>query len=431
MLIQDKLDHIHKDISHNVTYIYQRNDLLTTIDLVFHSVLQFYFQGKLLKKGWSEALIIGDTRCGKSETIERLVNHYKSGEISSGENTSFAGLVGGLQQTQKRWSIIWGRVPLNDRKLLAIDEVSGLSYQDIANMSQIRSSGIAEITKIQTERTFARTRLVWLSNPRADTPVAYFNSGVEIVKDLIGKPEDIARFDLVLIMATDEVPKEVINASTREEVPHIYTSALCRNLILWAWSRKADQVVISHDTTQKTLDIAEKLCNKYSSDVPIVTLSEQKVKIIRLAVALAARLFSSDIKGEKVIVNPEHVEYIGEFLDMIYSKPAFAYDIWSKSRRSAITLTNAKLVEARLRAIGKSIIEVLMDMRQIRINDIEEVLGMTREEAKEFISFLVRNRALCKQYTYYIKQPAVIVLLRKLQSEMKDEIMKEEVKDDF
>jgi hypothetical protein len=298
-------------------------------------------------------------------------------------------------------------------------------------MSQIRSSGIAEITKIQTERTFARTRLVWLSNPRSDTPVSYFNSGVEIVKDLIGKPEDIARFDLVLVMATNEVPKEVINASSRETVEHIYTSELCHHLILWVWSRKPDQVIISEATTQKCLDVAEKLCNKYSSDVPIVTISEQKIKIIRLAVALAARLFSCDIKGEKVIVNPEHVEYIGEYLDKIYSTTAFAYDIWSKSRRSAITLTNEKLVEDRLRAIGKAVIEVLMDMRQIRINDIEEVLGMTREEAKEFISFMVRNRALCKQYTYYIKQPALIVLLRRLQNEMKEEIMKEETVNDF
>jgi len=173
------------------------------------------------------------------------------------------------------------------------------------------------------------------------------------------------------------------------------------------------------------------LCNKYSSDVPIVTISEQKIKIIRLAVSLAARLYSTDEKGEQVIVTPEHVAYIGTYLDMIYSKPAFAYDIWSKSRRSAITLTNEKLVEDRLRAIGKAIIEVLMDMRQLRINDIEEVLGMSREEAKEFISFMVRNRALCKQYTYYIKQPALIALLRKLQSELRDVPVEKEEAHEF
>lgn len=415
--IEKKLNHICDDLANNVTYIYQRPDLITAIDLSYHSVLQFYFQGKLVKKGWVETLIIGDTRCGKSETMERLINHYKIGEISSGENTTFAGLVGGLQQTQKRWSIIWGRIPLNDRKLLCIDEVSGLTHADIANMSQIRSSGIAEITKIQTERTFARTRLVWLSNPRTDIPVSYFNSGVDIIKDLIGKPEDIARFDLALVMASSEVPKEIINAANRTKVPHIYTGAACRNLIMWAWSRKAEDIKIGGKTTTAILEVSERICNKYSSDIPIVTMSEQKIKIARLSIALAARLFSTDATSQHVIVEPGHALYIEKYLSYIFDKPAFAYDIWSRSRKNALTLKNEAEVQERILQHGTEIIDVLMDLKQIRISDIEEMLGISREEAKELISFLVKNRALVKNYTYYQKQPALIALLRKLQSQ--------------
>ena len=271
MQIAEKLKDIHQDISHNITRIYGRDDLLTAFDLVYHSVLSFRFQGRLIKKGWVEGIIIGDTRCGKTETSERLIDYYRLGEISSGENTSFAGIVGGLQQTQKRWNIIWGKLPLNDRKLLIIDEVSGLRYEDIANMSSIRSSGIAEITKVQTERTFARTRLLWLSNPRIDQPVNYFNSGVDIIRNLIGKPEDIARFDFALLMSSDEVSIDVINNSYKIKVFHKYKASLARNLVLWAWSRKPEEIIIDEKTTDEILFAAKTLCEKYSEDLPIIT----------------------------------------------------------------------------------------------------------------------------------------------------------------
>jgi hypothetical protein len=426
LTIQKKLDEIYEDLSSNVTFIYQRDDLHFAIDLSYHSILQFYFQGKLLKRGWVEILAIGDTRCGKSETMERLINHYRAGEISSGENTSFAGLVGGLQQTQKRWSITWGRIPLNDKKLLCIDEVSGLSHTDIANMSQIRSSGIAEITKIQTERTFARTRLVWLSNPRADTPVSYYNNGVEIVKELIGKPEDIARYDLALVMSAAEVSKEVINQHQHKKIPHKFNTSVCHNLILWCWSRKPEQIYISEDTNKVILEIADMLCNKYSTDLPIVTMSEQKIKVARMTVALAARLFSTDETGEKVIVKPEHALYIGKYLDKIYSKPAFAYDIWSKTRQNAVSLANTEAVREKIAPLGKQVVDVFMDMKQIRISDLEEILGVSREETKDVLSFLIKNRALIKVYSWYQKQPAFIALLRDIQETLKE---KTEVKE--
>ena len=113
--IATKFDEIHNDLEANVTRIYQRRDLLTAVDLVYHSVLQFKFQGVLVKKGWLECLVIGDTRCGKSETLERIAEHYMAGEVVTGENVSFAGLVGGLQQSQKVWSITWGRPVLRKR----------------------------------------------------------------------------------------------------------------------------------------------------------------------------------------------------------------------------------------------------------------------------------------------------------------------------
>src|SRR6185503_2222957 len=94
--VKAKFDEIHQDLEANVTKIYRRRDLLTAFDLVTHSVLSFRFQGNIVHKGWCEALVIGDTRVGKSESVGRLVNHYRVGELVTGENASFAGLIGGM-----------------------------------------------------------------------------------------------------------------------------------------------------------------------------------------------------------------------------------------------------------------------------------------------------------------------------------------------
>ena len=134
--------------------------------MVYHSALGFFFQGQEIKRGWVEGLIIGDTRSGKSETAASLMKHYQLGEFVTGENTSFAGLIGGMQQNQKRWFVSWGKIPLNDRRLVILDEASGLSERDISNISGFRSSGIAEIIKIHQERPMT-TRLIWFNTRTA------------------------------------------------------------------------------------------------------------------------------------------------------------------------------------------------------------------------------------------------------------------------
>jgi len=413
MTIQEKLDEIYNDLSHNVTFIYDRFDLLLAFDLSFHSVLSFSFQGKRIHKGWVEALIVSDTRCGKSESADKLVNHYKLGEICSAENTSFAGLVGGMQQVGSRWHLSWGKIPINDRRLVIIDEVSGIDVETIGIMSGIRASGVAEIVKINTEKTHSRTRLVWLSNPRSAISVNSHNSGVDIVKKLIGKPEDIARFDFALIMAQEEIDSDVINAYTRDTVEHKYYSKACHKLVLWAWSRKENQIHIGEEATKTILEATKRLCAKYSSEFPLVTVSEMKIKLARLSTALAVRLFSTD-DGEIVLVTKDHVEYIASWLDKIYSKSCFSYDLWSIRSKNKDNINEASVKFA---LMGEpQLRECFLDMGQIRITDMEEVMaGGTREKAKELLSLLLNYKALIKKHGYYVKTPAFIRLLRNLE----------------
>ncbi len=413
MSIGDKVNEIYADLSTNVTGIYNRTNLHLGIDLVYHSPLRFYFGKRLVEKGYPEALIIGDTRCGKSETSKQLVGHYRLGARSSGENTTQAGLVGGLHQVRTGWRVSWGRIPLNDKRLLFIDEVSGILAEHIAQMSDLRSSGIAEVTKIQTEITLARTRLVWLSNPRSADSINNFGSGIKIIENLIGKPEDIARFDFVLIVEKDEISEDDADERRQPDVPHVFTSSLCHDLVLWAWSRKPEQVRLSSATVDACHEFGKLMSRKYSSDCPIVNSMEQKIKLARLGVALACRLFSCDETGENVIVRPEHIEFVHDFLNKQYDLPPFGYDLYSHKKMSEDTIKDTKQIVDLVTLWGEETCWQVLENYQLTVKGIEEHMGAQYDDAKVQISVLLKNRCIKKKHSFYIKTPAFIKLLKK------------------
>lgn len=338
----DKMFEIADDLSNNVTRIYQRPEMHVFMDIVFHSVIAWQFNNDLERRGWVDALVLGDSRTGKSEAAEKLHRHYRVGQMTTGENTTFAGLVGGVKQVfGNKWEISWGTIPINDRRLLILDEVSSLQEEEIGRMSSIRSSGEAIIDKIEGGSTMARTRLLWLSNPRDGHQVAYYHHAFEAVNKLIGQREDVARFDMVMSVSNDEVSAEAINVTNTSEDPY-YDMASCHDLIGWAWSRTRDQVVWEPGAEEYIVrDLALRMGRRYSEDpVPLVQSANVRVKIARIAVAMAARTFSHHPDDDELVyVTKEHARDAARFLDMIYSNPSFGYlaaskDAHSRSRKA-------------------------------------------------------------------------------------------------
>jgi hypothetical protein len=408
---------IVNDLSNNVTQIFGREDLHIGTDLVYHSVLSFIFQDKVEKRGWVECLFLGDTRTGKSEVVQGIVNHYKLGEFCTGENSTFAGLVGGAQQLGKeRWIITWGKIPLNDRRLVVIDEASGLDQRAIEIMSGIRSSGIAEQNKIKSEKTHARTRLLWISNDRQGIGLGAYGYGLNAVLDLIGKTEDVARFEFVVTASSDEVPMSVINTKKqdRKTVKHIYTSDLCRSLVLWAWSRKAEDIVFTDEAVDSIFELSAKQGNFYTSRIPLVQGANQRMKLARLAVACAARLFSTDITGEKVIVESKHVVYVYNYLNDVYKKPSLGY-----SDLSLYEIESNKHAMLKHREIDKLLdqnpllADVFLPNEVIHTKDIEDMLDLEHNEARAYIKTLAKFKMIEKnKHGGYRKSQAFIKILK-------------------
>lgn len=392
-----KCREIADDLAAFATGIYGRPELHTLVDLVYHSALTFDLNGQRLQRGWIEALIVGDSRTGKSEVATRLARHYHAGEIVACEGATLAGIVGGLQQfgSSKEWAVTWGAIPLNDRRLVVLDEVSGLHPDDISKMSAVRSSGIAELTKIQSERTYARTRLIWLSNPR-NARMSDFTYGVQSIRPLIGNNEDIARFDIAMTLASGEVDPAEMNR-LRPRSGTAYPSNACAALVRWAWSRSADQIRFTQRAEREVYAAGLDLGNRYVEDPPLIQVANVREKVARLAVSIATRTFSTDETMERVVIERQHVKDAVAFIDLLYGMKGFGY-----RERSAEAIDDRREAEGRsteVRALLRRypwLPKFLRSNGKFRRQDLEEIGNIDREEANAIISELYEMRMIVK-----------------------------------
>lgn len=428
-----KCAEISRDLAANVTHIYGRDLLHMSYDLVWHSVASFNFDSKPVTKGWLEALVIGDTRTGKSEAANALIHHYGAGTLKSCESVSYAGLVGGAQQmgggNRASWMVTWGTLPLNDRRLVVLDEMSGMfvgqngtrvSKGIIEAMSSIRSEGKAQITKIVTEETSARTRLIWISNPIDDQRLSETSgSALSAVKSLIKNPEDIARFDFTVAAANNEVPSSVINSTKHRRVKHQYTADLCNALVMWAWSRRADQIKWARGAEDAVFSAAEDVGSRYVPDPPLVQIENIRMKIARLAVAIAARTFSATKSGQCVLVQTRHVKAAVKFLDAVYGTDAMGYKRHSRQVVEDRKKAEEGMDEAReYLENNPHLIEVFtaIGASTFRPRDFEEIGGVDRSEVSIITRKFREWRMIRRGNQGRMKmEPALVRLLRELE----------------
>ena len=420
--VLDKFNEIHADLERNVTYIWERRNVAFAVDLVYHTVLNFYFQQQYVKRGWGELLIIGDSGQAKTTIVERLMNHYRLGEIHSGESSKRTGLVYSIQQNNKRWFLVWGAFPLNDGGLLTIDELSGLNEDDLAVMSDVRSSGIAKATGVITAETTSRTRAIYISNPRSGRQLNSETYGVNAVLKLMGKAEDVRRLDIAMSVASGDVDPSLVNRSLKDmpEVPHMYTSDACNTRVLWAWSRRPEDVIISDETTQHILDKATQMSAKYSSKVPIVEAADQRLKIARLAIACAACVVSTDETFSKIIVKPEHVDFVVNFMDSVYCAKSFGYDRLSAQEHTTSDSSTDNLTKLRNQFLVMPIIdhnemaEILYQLPYFNRMTLEDYTGLSKDDLKVLLKYLTTNHLVEKSKGDYRRLPLGTQLLENL-----------------
>lgn len=416
--IKSKLNELYEDFERTVTRITQRRDLHLAMDLSWHSPLHLLVDHRPAK-GWIEVLAVGDSAQGKSDIANGIRNHYGLGEKVECKNLSAAGLIGGLvQQANGRWMIQWGFWPTHDKRHLTLEEMKGMSIEVIAKATEMRSSGIAELSKIEKRRTHARTRILGNSNCRGDREVASYSYGVEAIRDLIGALEDIRRFDLCMVVARNEVDAKGIEKFVKSLNGQVtqWPGDLCRSLVLWAWTRKPEECEISQEVKVACAEASTRLCEKFTDKIPIMDRGSGRFKVMRLAAALAARTFSCSEDRQSLVVRECHVEFIEEFLDKTYSAPAFGYLEYSRAVASIGELLDPEMIKQRVAALPfpNAFVESILRQDKIEFQDFQDWCGWERKDASELLSYLVRKHALLRENRIYRKTGPFIELLRRV-----------------
>lgn len=390
--VDEKLDEIYADFEANKIRVVNRRDLMWATDMVYHSAKSFIFQDELIEKGVVELLVVGDTRTGKTKTIREMMRHYNMGDYIQGESVSLAGLLGGVDESKGQRFVRYGRLPQNHLGLVVIDEANEMSQELMAKMSGVRSTGYYDLVKIVGRKIPCLVRMVWIANTRSQTTLGEYSFGIEAIPDLIGKPEDIARFDICVGIAQRDVDRESLYrmSKDRAKVVHKYEAKRCHNLVLWAWSRKPEDIVINEATEESILDWSRKIADLFDDSIPLVVETEMRVKIARLAVATAARTLSTDGDFTKLFVLPMHVDSACERLCAVYSSQTLAYDEWSRERKGGGLGSEIDLV---MRALGVMGMKALLGCSNVTIRDLNVIMRCDKQDSEEIIRLLLYGNA--------------------------------------
>lgn len=301
------------------------NHLIQAIDLSYHTVLEFNFGAFKNVRGYLDTLVVAESRVGKSSTAEALQKLYGLGAFTSlaGNSATIPGIIGGSTKVSGNYQTRAGLIPMNHRGLVIFEELAKCNSNLVRELTDIRSSNQVRIARVSGSLTLpALVRMITLTNVKNTgtkvKPINSYPNGIDILVELIGSPEDIARYDLMLILG--EQGNKTIDPFWEPITP--FEPEAYQTRIRWVWSRTADQVVIDKEVGKYILDRCNKLNETYESHIKIFGTEAWK-KVARMAIAIAGYLVSTDDTYEKIIVTKEHVDAAVAYLVETYDNSTF------------------------------------------------------------------------------------------------------------
>ena len=363
-----------------------RPDLFGALILTYCSVTEIPWQAGIIK-GWLDTMVIGDTRTGKSQMAQRLVKTLGMGGYINGENARRTGVIGGVQRFGDSWVITWGAIPMNDRGLLIIDEASGLEVDDIKDLSSTRSSGAVTLNKIVKGEARARTRLIWLSNPRSGRNLAdFYWKGYGAFQEFIPVAEDQARYDLVLTAAREDI--DVLDGIDSEVQPKVEPWL---DLFNAAWGLPAEDIIFPQGFKAKVKEVSHRINDEYGGGPLIVGVAVHE-KLLRICCAVA--VLCGEIREGKLYVAEKHLEWAYEFLKMTLEKESFAYaDYIREFKRAQSKKTeNVKFIRGLLSV--HPALRILLSSSSFKGFQFQEILGIDRTDSAKIMSDLITRGLL-------------------------------------
>lgn len=388
--------------------VYGRLDLFSAYLLTMCSVTEIPYKSGTIK-GVLDTIVIGDTRTGKSLLAQNMLKRLNLGGYVNGENARLTGVLGGVVRLGDSWLITWGAIPLNDKGFLTIDEATGLTVEDITQMSSVRSGCVATINKVVRGEARARTRLFWISNPRSGKNIAeYFWKGFGAFQEFIPVNEDQARFDMVIGASRDDIDTlQDIKSSllTEEEVTKY------RNLIHSAWTIETKQI---KGLDYKYLhEVTTKLCDKYRGGTLLIREAAYE-KVLRIACALAVLSCSFNEKKELMITN-KMLDWACEYMSYLFNQSSIDYIYYVSKVQEEERLMKENTEYATALCSQYPALRVLLNNTKFRGTQMAEVLGLDKDAVSKLLSQMLL-KGLIKMTTGGLYTPSVslINIIRKL-----------------
>lgn len=301
------------------------NILIQTIDFSYHTVLQFNLGNFRDVRGYLDTIVVGESRTGKSSTANTLRRVYGLGVFASlaGNSATIPGLIGGSNKTATGFQTRAGVIPQNNRGLVIFEEFGKCKQDVVSELTDIRSSNEVRIARVSGTVTLpAFVRMLALTNPKTNSnaikSIASYPNGIEVITELVGTAEDIARYDIALVLA--DRGQSNVNPFWEPEQPMPTEAYQAR--IRWVWSRTTEQVNITKDVGLYIMERANSLNQDFDCHIKIFGTEAWK-KLTRLAIAIAGYLVSTDDNYSEIIVTKEHVDYAEKFYRAIYDNDTF------------------------------------------------------------------------------------------------------------
>jgi hypothetical protein len=172
-------------------------------------------------------------------------------------------------------------------------------------------------------------------------------------------------------------------------------------------------------TEDYVLDAAKDIGSRYVAEPPLIQIENARIKLARIAVAVAARTFSCDETGELVVVGNQHVDAAVQLLDTLYGTERFGY-----LRHSTRVLRDQKRSEENRRQARmflmqeENILYTLVQSRgdNFRPRDFEESGSMHKDEAQEAVRQLGQWKMIRRLSKGYLRmEPVLLEILSELE----------------
>lgn len=369
------------------------NKLIQAIDFSFNTVLEFNFGSSKNIRGYLDTIVVAESRVGKSSTAQALQQLYGLGVFTSlaGNSATVSGLIGGSNKVNGNYQTRAGLIPQNHRGLVIFEELAKCNANIIKELTDIKSSNQVRIARVSGSVELpALVRMITLTNVKTEAgsikSINSYPNGIEVLTDLIGTAEDIARFDLMLVMG--DTGNEKIDPFWIAEEP--LPQEVYRDRIHWIWSRTPEQVIITPDVGKYILTRCNELNQTYDCYIKIFGTEAWK-KVSRLAIAIAGYLVSTDDTYENIVVQKEHVDYAIDYMISIYDNSTFKLKQFVDNEKRYSTLDTAGLED--LQDMYNTMPALLLQLEQVsRVSksNLQIATGFNNEEYSKAIAKLVK-----------------------------------------